>query len=137
MASSTRRVQRRRAGFPAPPRFSAFYLNRCNRSGIIMNGGPIGGVKQTGKWKLDARFNKAELRRRCEKVAEYRERIHVSGDDGSSSSKGLIRRPLSSSLTHHTSRRGRRFTSTPWMRLPRGARGTTEGHVGCSLGADL
>jgi len=62
--------------------FSAFYLNRCNHSGIIMNGGPIGGVKQTGKWKLNARFNKSELRRRCEKIAEYRERIHVSSRDG-------------------------------------------------------
>lgn len=62
--------------------FSAFYLNRCNRSGIIMNGGPIGGVKQTGKWKLAARFNKFELRRRCEKVAEYRDRVHVSCRDG-------------------------------------------------------
>lgn len=70
------RVSRLRRGF------SAFYLNRCNRSGIITNAGPIGGVKQTGKWKLDARFNKAELRRRCEKVAEYRDRVHVSGRDG-------------------------------------------------------
>jgi DNA adenine methylase len=70
------RISRLRRGF------SAFYLNRCNRSGIIMNGGPIGGVTQAGKWKLDARFNKAELRRRCEKVAEYQERIHVSCYDG-------------------------------------------------------
>lgn len=62
--------------------FSAFYLNRCNRSGIIMNGGPIGGIEQAGKWKLDARFNKPELRQRCEKVAEYRERVIVSCDDG-------------------------------------------------------
>lgn len=62
--------------------FSAFYLNRCNRSGIIMNGGPIGGINQAGKWKLDARFPKRELLRRCEKVSEYRERIRVSGEDG-------------------------------------------------------
>lgn len=62
--------------------FATFYLNRCNRSGIIMNGGPIGGVNQTGKWKLDARFNKPELRRRCEKVAEYADRIRVSCRDG-------------------------------------------------------
>lgn len=62
--------------------FSAFYLNRCNRSGIIMNGGPIGGMNQTGKWKLDARFNKPELLRRCEKISEYRGRIHVSCRDG-------------------------------------------------------
>jgi len=62
--------------------FSAFFLNRCNRSGIILNGGPIGGIDQRGRWKIDARFNKADLRRRCEKVAEYRERITVSGIDG-------------------------------------------------------
>ena len=61
--------------------FAAFYLNRCNRSGIIMNGGPIGGVNQTGKWKLDARFNKPALEKRCTKVAEYGERIHVSRVD--------------------------------------------------------
>jgi DNA adenine methylase len=70
------RVSRVRRGF------AAFYLNRCNRSGIIMNGGPIGGVKQRGTWKLDARYHKSELRFRCEKVAEYRDRIHVSGQDG-------------------------------------------------------
>ncbi|MBZ0155642.1 MAG: DNA adenine methylase [Alphaproteobacteria bacterium] len=62
--------------------FSAFYLNRCNRSGIIINGGPIGGVQQNGNWKLDARFNKADLQRRCEKVAEYRDRIRISCCDG-------------------------------------------------------
>jgi DNA adenine methylase len=62
--------------------FSVFYLNRCNRSGIIMNGGPIGGIAQTGKWKINARFNKGELRRRFEKIAEYRGRIEVSCEDG-------------------------------------------------------
>ena len=62
--------------------FSAFYLNRCNRSGIIMNGGPIGGVQQKGKWKLNARYNKAELRSRCERIAEYKDRIRVSCEDG-------------------------------------------------------
>lgn len=62
--------------------FAAFYLNRCNRSGIIMNGGPIGGINQTGKWKIDARFNKSELIERCGRVAEYRERIKLSSFDG-------------------------------------------------------
>jgi DNA adenine methylase len=71
-----RRISRLRRGF------SVFYLNRCNRSGIIRNGGPIGGIEQTGKWKLDARFNRAGLRARCEKVAEYRDRIRVTGLDG-------------------------------------------------------
>ncbi len=62
--------------------FSAFYLNRCNRSGIIMNGGPIGGIHQTGDWLIDARFNKEELHRRCQKIAEYRDRIFVTDKDG-------------------------------------------------------
>ena len=62
--------------------FAAFFLNRCNRSGIIVDGGPIGGYAQAGKWKLDARFNRAELLRRCERVAKYRDRISVSMLDG-------------------------------------------------------
>lgn len=62
--------------------FSVFFLNRCNHSGIVVNGGPIGGINQTGKWKLDARFHKPNLQRRCEKVAEYRDRISVSCHDG-------------------------------------------------------
>lgn len=62
--------------------FAAFYLNRCNRSGIILNGGPIGGIDQKGHWKIDARYNRDDLRRRCERVVEYRDRINVSGLDG-------------------------------------------------------
>src|SRR5882762_2892752 len=55
--------------------FATFFLNRCNRSGIILNGGPIGGFSQTGKWKLNARFNKEELAQRCLKISEYSNRI--------------------------------------------------------------
>lgn len=62
--------------------FATFFLNRCNRSGIIVNGGPIGGTNQTGKWKLDARFNKSDLVRRCRRVSEYAARINVSSNDG-------------------------------------------------------
>lgn len=40
--------------------FATFFLNRCNVSGII-RGGPIGGKKQTGSFKLDARFNRKSL----------------------------------------------------------------------------
>jgi DNA adenine methylase len=62
--------------------FAAFYLNRCNRSGIIESGGVIGGLDQDGRWKIDARFNKEALRTRLERIAEERERIFVSGLDG-------------------------------------------------------
>ena len=57
--------------------FATFYLNRCNRSGIIGNGGLIGGQNQAGKWKLDARFNKTELARRVLRIALYRHRISL------------------------------------------------------------
>lgn len=62
--------------------FATFYLNRCNRSGIIVNGGPIGGIRQEGPWKLNARFNKADLLARCQRVGEYKGRIHLSKLDG-------------------------------------------------------
>jgi DNA adenine methylase len=54
--------------------FSTFFLNRCNRSGIV-DGGMIGGQKQDGPWKIDARFNKKELIERIQKIAQYRSRI--------------------------------------------------------------
>jgi len=57
--------------------FAAFYLNRTNRSGIL-DGGPIGGIEQKGKWKIDARFNRKELIERIEKIACYKGRISVS-----------------------------------------------------------
>lgn len=61
--------------------FATFYLNRCNRSGIIGNAGLIGGRNQTGRWKLDARFNRTELARRIERIAMYRDRIQLHNLD--------------------------------------------------------
>ena len=60
--------------------FSTFFLNRTNRSGIIM-GGVIGGKNQTGKWKIDARFNKPALINRIKKIAEYKPRIQIANMD--------------------------------------------------------
>ncbi len=62
--------------------FATFFLNRCNRSGIIANGGPIGGKKQAGPWKIDARFNREELEHRIRRIALYRDRITISQLDG-------------------------------------------------------
>ena len=31
--------------------FSAFYMNRCNRSGVLTGAGPIGGYAQSGRWR--------------------------------------------------------------------------------------
>jgi DNA adenine methylase len=61
--------------------FATFYLNRTNRSGVLQ-GGMIGGLSQAGKYKLDARFNRAALRARIEKVAEHRSKIRVTRQDG-------------------------------------------------------
>lgn len=60
--------------------FSLFYLNRCNRSGIL-SGGIIGGLKQKGKWKMDARFPRSELIRRVQVIAKKRKAIHLRNWD--------------------------------------------------------
>jgi DNA adenine methylase len=60
---------------------STFFLNRTNRSGIV-GGGPIGGVAQEGSWRIDARFNRADLLRRIERIGRHRSRITVSCLDG-------------------------------------------------------
>jgi DNA adenine methylase len=73
--------------------FAAFYLNRCNRSGIIGNAGLIGGLNQTGKWKLDVRFNREDLSRRVERVARYRERISLHNLDASELLKKELPKP--------------------------------------------
>lgn len=61
--------------------FAFFYLNRSNRSGILKGAGPIGGIKQSGKWKLDARFNREVLIKRLQAISSYREAIHFDNKD--------------------------------------------------------
>jgi DNA adenine methylase len=61
--------------------FAVFFLNRTNQSGII-EGGPIGGIEQKGKWKIDARFNKDALIKKIQKIALYKDRIKVLNMDG-------------------------------------------------------
>lgn len=61
--------------------FSAFFLNRTNRSGIIKGGGVIGGLDQTGNYKIDCRYNAEDLIRRIRRVARYGDRIHLTRAD--------------------------------------------------------
>lgn len=61
--------------------FATFYLNRCNRSGIILGAAPIGGYSQSGNWKIGVRFYRETLARRVLDIGEYRERIHISQMD--------------------------------------------------------
>ncbi|WP_411347746.1 DNA adenine methylase [Paenibacillus sp. WLX2291] len=60
--------------------YSTFFLNRTNHSGII-NAGPIGGKNQTGKYKLDCRFNKFNLIKKITKIATEKERIKLHNLD--------------------------------------------------------
>jgi DNA adenine methylase len=61
--------------------FAAFFLNRTNRSGIIKGGGVIGGYDQSGKYKVDCRYNVTDLAKRIRRIAKYRDRIHLTNLD--------------------------------------------------------
>ena len=61
--------------------FATFFLNRTNRSGIITKAGPIGGADQTGKYKMDCRFNKTNLAHRIERIAERAADIEIHNED--------------------------------------------------------
>jgi DNA adenine methylase len=60
--------------------FSMFFLNRTNRSGIL-NAGIIGGRAQMGAWKIDARYNAAELVARIEAIGRERDRVDLTNLD--------------------------------------------------------
>ena len=60
--------------------FATFFLNRTNRSGII-KGGVIGGLDQSGKYGIAARFNKVALKNRIRKVSEVADKIELHCED--------------------------------------------------------
>lgn len=60
--------------------FSTFYMNRCNRSGVL-NAGVIGGMDQKGNYKIDARFSRNDLIRRIELITLFKDQIHVCNSD--------------------------------------------------------
>ena len=78
--------------------FSTFYLNRCNRSGIL-TAGVIGGLAQAGKWRIDARFPRNELIRRVEAIATKADRICVTNLDA----EEFMRRHVPSHLPNQQS----------------------------------
>lgn len=65
---------------PVDRAFATFYMNRTNRSGIL-DGGVIGGNQQAGKYKLDCRFNRTDLARKIQRIARYKDVIHLSNED--------------------------------------------------------
>lgn len=77
--------------------FSTFYLNRTNHSGVL-NAGPIGGKNQTGKYKIDARFNKKGLIKRIEEIASMKERISLQNRESIDLLKTLFNEPQNNRL---------------------------------------
>lgn len=61
--------------------FAAFYMNRCNRSGVLSGAGPIGGYEQKGTWKLDVRFSREALSERVLNLGNAKERIQITALD--------------------------------------------------------
>jgi len=61
--------------------FSTFFLNRTNRSGIIKGAGVIGGLNQSGNYKIDCRYNIDDLTKRIKRFCKYKERIHLTNLD--------------------------------------------------------
>jgi len=60
--------------------FATLFLNRTNYSGII-DGGMIGGINQTGDYKIDCRFNKKEIIERIKLIAQHKKSINLYNDD--------------------------------------------------------
>lgn len=60
--------------------FSTFFLNRTNRSGVL-KAGVIGGLNQTGPYKIDARYNKEKIIERILLISEHKEKIILHNDD--------------------------------------------------------
>lgn len=60
--------------------FSAFYLNRTNRSGVI-KGGIIGGREQNGAYKINARFNKDALIEKIRNISQQKNKIVITNLD--------------------------------------------------------
>lgn len=59
---------------------ATFFLNRTNVSGVI-KGGVIGGLDQTGTYKIDARFNRKSLIKKIQRLNNYKDNIVLSNED--------------------------------------------------------
>lgn len=59
---------------------AALYLNRTNRSGIL-GARPIGGLEQTGKYNIGARFNRVGLCRKVQAIAARADDILLYNED--------------------------------------------------------
>ncbi len=56
--------------------FATLFLNRTNLSGIL-KAGPIGGYAQTGRYKIDCRFNKERIIDIIKNISAMKEKIEI------------------------------------------------------------
>lgn len=77
--------------------FATLYMNRCNRSGIL-SANPIGGIKQTGTCKIDARFNKKDIVAKIKAIAEKASSIEIRNSPCERLLSGFKRRKDTSNL---------------------------------------
>jgi len=56
--------------------FATFFLNRSNHAGIL-RANPVGGLHQSGKYRMTARFNPERLSRKIREIANCRENISI------------------------------------------------------------
>lgn len=90
--------------------FSTLFMNRTNRSGII-KAGVIGGLSQTGNYKIDARYKKDELIARVRRIAAYANRIELYNEDA----VDLVNR-----ITHIAPRKTILYLDPPYFKKGRG-----------------
>lgn len=68
---------------PGELAFSAFLVNRCSRSGMVIpNVGPIGGKDQAGRYTVQSRFDGPSLAGRLRSIAALGGRFRVIEGDG-------------------------------------------------------
>lgn len=65
---------------PLTDGFATLFLNRVNFSGVI-KGGPIGGLDQSGTYKVDCRFNKSDIKSKIETIAQLKSKIKLYNKD--------------------------------------------------------
>jgi len=75
-----KRVYQSRSASMLERGFATFFLNRTNRSGII-KAGVIGGLDQSGNYKLDCRFNKERLKQQIRLIGTMRDCITLTNLD--------------------------------------------------------
>lgn len=79
--------------------FATFFLNRVHRSGVFEGASVIGGLMQTGKYKMDCRYNKSVLIERIRKIAEFHDQIYLSNLDAIDFMK-LINRKITQTFVY-------------------------------------